>query len=172
MRNSRGFTIVEVLLVVTIAAVLAAISMPLALSAMRAYRLNGAAREVSNQISAMRLEAVTKNRRMRLRVNCPAAGMYRAVEWTGDAAIDTAVNRCLLTAYPYPDADPAAAPNTDGPLRYLPQGITFDDVQEIEISTLGRVTAVTGALPAVIEVTDGTTIRQLRITAAGQVQIQ
>ena len=172
MRNSRGFTVVEVLLVLTIAAVLASFSIPMAMSAMQAYRLNGATREVSNQISAMRLEAVSKNRRMRLRLNCPAAGMYRVVEWTTNAGIDNDANRCLPANYPYPDTDPAAAPNADLALRYLPQGITFDAVQEIEVSTLGRVTAITGALPAVIEVTDGTTTRQVRITAAGQVQIQ
>jgi prepilin-type N-terminal cleavage/methylation domain-containing protein len=172
MRDSRGFTVVEVLLVATIAAVLAAISMPMALSAIQIYRLNGAARQVSNEIAAMRLTAVTKNRTMRMRLNCPDASMYRAVEWTGTAAIDTAANRCLPTAYPFPDTDSATAPNADAALRYLPQGITFGAVQEIEISTLGRVTAVTGALPAQIEVSDGTTIRRLRIGATGQVQIQ
>ena len=172
MRNSHGFTVVEVLLVATIAAVLAAVSMPMALSAMERYRLNGAARELSNEIAAMRLQAVTKNRTMRLRLNCPAAGMYRAVEWTGVAAVDTAANRCLITAYPFPDTDPANAPNTDAAPRFLPQGITFGATQEIQISTLGRVAAVTGALPALIEVSDGTTIRRLRITAQGQVQIQ
>jgi prepilin-type N-terminal cleavage/methylation domain-containing protein len=172
MWNSRGFTLLEVLLVATVAAVLAAVSMPMALTALRAYRLNGAARELSNEISAMRLQAVTKNREMRMRLNCPDAGMYRAVEWTGTGAIDTAGNRCLPTAYPFPDTDAATAPNADGALRYLPQGITFGALQEIQISTLGRVTAVTGALPAQIEVSDGTTIRRLRISAAGQVQIQ
>lgn len=172
MRNSRGFTLLEVLLVATIAAVVAAFSLPMALSAMRTYRLNAATREVSNQIAAMRLGAVTKNRAMRLRVNCPAAGMYRAVEWTGNATIDTAANRCLPTAYPFPDLDPATAPNSDGPSRSLPQGITFSAFQEIHISTIGRVTPVSGGLPALIRVTDGTKTRQLRITAAGQVQIQ
>ncbi len=147
-------------------------SMPMALSAMRNYRLNAATREVSNHIAGMRLEAVTKNRAMRLRLNCPAAGMYRVVEWTGDAAIDTAGNRCLTTAYPFPDSDPAAAPNLDGPIRYLPQGISFGAVQEIHISTLGRITPVVGGLPAQIGVSDGTTTRQLQITAAGQVRIQ
>ena len=172
MRNSRGFTVVEVLLVATIAAVLAAVSMPMALSAMERYRLNGAARELSNEIAAMRLEAVTKNRTMRLRLNCPVAGMYRAVEWTGVAGIDGAANRCLITAYPFPDTDPANAPNADGRPRMLPQGITFGAIQEIQITTLGRITAVTGALPAQIEVSDGTNTRSVRITAAGQVQIQ
>ena len=172
MRNARGFTLLEVLLVATIAAAVAVFSLPMALSAMRTYRLNAATREVSNQISAIRLEAVTKNRAMRLRLNCPAAGMYRAVEWTGDATIDTAANRCLPTAYPFPDLDPATVPNADGPLRYLPQGITFGAVQEIHISRMGRITPVTGGLPALIRVSDGTTTRQLQITAAGQVQIQ
>lgn len=172
MRNARGFTLLEVLLVATIAAGVAAFSLPMALSAMRTYRLNAAAREVSNQIAAMRLEAVTKNRAMRLRLNCPAAGMYRAVEWTGTAAIDTAANRCLTSAYPFPDLDGSTAPNSDGPIRYLPQGITFGAVQELDISTMGRISPVTGALPAAIGVSDGTTTRQLQITAAGQVQIQ
>jgi len=172
MRSSRGFTLVEVLLVLAMIAVFAGVSIPMVMGAMRSYRLTAATREISNQISAMRLEAVTKNRRMRLRLNCPAVGMYRSVEWTGDAAIDTAGNRCMPSAYPYPDLDSTTAPNTDGPLRFLPQGMSFGTVQEIEISSMGRVTAVTGALPAQIGVTDGTTTRQVRITSAGQVQIQ
>lgn len=172
MRLAPGYTVLELLIGLAIIATAAGVAVPLAVGGLQTTRLNAAGRALSTDIAAMRLQAVTKNRAMRLRLNCPAPGLYRAVEWTGNAGIDTAANRCLPAAYPYPDPDPVAAPNIDLPLRYLPAGITFGAVQEIHIDTRGRVTAVTGGIPATIGVTDGTTTRQVRISAAGQVQIQ
>ena len=43
----------------------------------------------------------------------------RVVEVTGNAAIDTAGDRCDLSAYPYPDTDASTAPNNDGPVLQM-----------------------------------------------------
>ena len=56
---------------------------------------------------------------MRVRFNCPATGQMRVVEVTGNAAIDTAGDRCDLGAYPYPDTDASTAPNNDGPVLQM-----------------------------------------------------
>jgi type II secretion system protein H len=171
-RNARGFSLLEVLVVIAVIGTVAAISVPSTLGALRRYRLDGTSREVAAQIATARLQAVTTNRAMRVRLNCPAANQYRVVEVTGDAAIDSALDRCDTTAYAYPDADPATRPDLDGPLRFMAQGTSFGAVQEIEISTRGRVMPLTGALPAVIEVTDGIETRQVRISQSGHIQIQ
>ena len=55
-------------------------------------------------------------------MNCPATGYIRQGRSPG-TAVDTAANRCLQTAYPFPaaDNDIMTRPNYDGPVRTLPR---------------------------------------------------
>ena len=106
------------------------------------------------QVRVARLKAVTSNCTMRVRFNCPAPGLYRVVEVVNNAAIDNAADRCSSTTYPYPDPNPAALPDLDEPVMVLRGGIAFGGVQDLDIAPTGRVTALTGALPATIGVTD------------------
>lgn len=159
-------------MVVAVIGMLAATAVPAVAGAMATYRLTAASRAVATQIAAARLTAVSTNRRMRVRLNCPAVGMFRVVEVTGNPAIDDAADRCNPAIFPFPDPDPAARPDRDGPLFWLTQTIQFGALQEIEISTFGRVSALVGALPAQIEVTDGSRTRTVTVTGAGRIQIQ
>lgn len=159
----------ETLLVVGLVAVVTAISVPQFLTALESYRTNSASREVAAQIRAARLAAVTTNRTMLVRFNCPGPRQYRVVEFTGDAAIDNAADRCLA---PWPDADPATLPNNDGPPAVLPDTVSFGALQDLRISTTGLVTPLTGGMPAVIQVTNGARTRQLTVSAAGRVRME
>ena len=159
----------ETLLVVGLVAVVTAISVPQFLTALESYRTNSASREVAAQIRAARLAAVTTNRTMLVRFNCPGPRQYRVVEFTGDAAIDNAADRCLA---PWPDADPATLPNNDGPPAILPDTVSFGALQDLRISTTGLVTPLTGGMPAVIQVTNGARTRQLTVSAAGRVRME
>ena len=60
-------------------------------------KLNEAARLVEREMQDARLKAVSSNRAIRVRLNCPAAGYIRSVEVLGTAA-DDATNRCSTTA--------------------------------------------------------------------------
>ena len=168
----QGFTLIDIMFVVLLMGVLMAVTLPGATTASRRYNLIAATREVAAQVRVARLKAVTSNRTMRVRFNCPAPGLYRVVEVVNNAAIDNAADRCSSTTYPYPDPNPAALPDLDEPVMVLRGGITFGGVQDLDIAPTGRVTALTGALPATIGVTDsyGET-QNVIVSATGRIQV-
>lgn len=125
----RGFSLTELLLTVTVAATLSAIALPFFGDVAERSRLNAATREVERELQSARLKAVSVNRRLWVRTNCPAPGQLRTTEFLATAA-DTAADRCSTTAYPFPpaDTDLMTRPNYDGPLRYLPRDTTLTSV--------------------------------------------
>jgi prepilin-type N-terminal cleavage/methylation domain-containing protein len=150
----RGFTLVEMVLVVAIFAIVSGIAVPQILSSSRQMRLSGAARQVERELQTARMKAVKANRPVRVRFNCPSAKQYRSVELLGSpqtpAANDadsSAATRCNTTNYPYPDNDPEffAIPNNDGPLQTLPAELSFGNVQTIEFWADGSAHAQSGA---------------------------
>ena len=169
--RQQGFSLIDIMFVVLLLGVLMAVTVPGATTASRRYHLLAATREVAAQVRVARLRAVTSNRTIRVRFNCPAAGQYRVVEVVNNAAIDNAADRCSSTTYPYPDPNPAALPDLDGPVMVLPGGVTFGGIQDLDIAPTGRVTALTGALPATIGVTNSYETRNLTVSATGRVQV-
>ncbi len=61
-RPQRGFSLVEVLVVITVVAILTAVAIPSYRTYMAQRRLNGATRELQTNLMAMRMQAVTENR--------------------------------------------------------------------------------------------------------------
>jgi prepilin-type N-terminal cleavage/methylation domain-containing protein len=165
--DSAGFGLPELLIVCALIAVVSAVTVPFTAGALARYRLNDAARAVAGQIRSARLAAVTGNRAVRVRFNCPGARSYRFVEVTGDPAIDNAADRC---SFAWPDLDPNALPNRDGAPMLLPDGISFGPTQDLEVATSGRISPLAGAAPASIQVTNGTETRQITASAAGRIQ--
>jgi prepilin-type N-terminal cleavage/methylation domain-containing protein len=181
MRTAEaGFSLPEVMIVLAITMVMGAIAVPSITTALRDSEVSSAVQSVASTVRNARYQAVTRNVRLRVRFNCPAAGLTRIVEVTGDATIDNAANRCNTTAYPYPaaDQDPATLPNSDGPLVFMPQQITFGAVQDLEISTIGRITPLTGcpacvaaAPPATVAVGNAHQEKRLTVSGSGQVEV-
>ena len=175
-KRVAGFTLVEIMLVTTVAGVLAAVAAPSIDGAMRRYRMNTATRTITTEIRAARFIAVAKNRTMRVRFNCPGPGQFRVIEVTGNAAIDSAADRCSETAYPYPDQNPAVAPNADGPAMWINQGAALGAVQDLQISNRGRIqplnncpACAVAAPPASIGITNGYEIQTIPVSASGMV---
>ena len=179
LSRSGGFTINELLMVVAVASTLAGVSVPAISGAMRAYEMNSSTRQVAAEIRGARFTAVAKNRTMRVRFNCPGPGQFRVVEVTGNAGIDNDQNRCAEANYPYPDPNPAAAPNADGPVMWLNNAAAFGAVQDVQITTRGRIQPLTGCPaacvaglpPASIELDNGHETKVLTISASGTVTI-
>jgi len=67
--DKRGFTLVELIIVVAIVAILGAISIPTFQGFLAQRRLNGTARELHGDLMAMRMQAVTENRWIALNVD-------------------------------------------------------------------------------------------------------
>jgi len=141
--SERGFSLIDMLAVVTILGTMAAIALPSMLGAMERVRLGQAAREVERELQSAKARAVVKGRAMRVRFDCPADGAYRTVELIGTTsepvAADSATDRCSASDYPYPapDEDPVTLPNLDGPLRRLDPSVSFSAAQTIEFRANG-----------------------------------
>jgi prepilin-type N-terminal cleavage/methylation domain-containing protein len=175
--SAAGFSLVELLVVVAVACIVMAVAVPSVTATMQSYSLNSGTQIVASTVRSARLAAVSKNRQMRVLFNCPIAGQLRMVEVTGNAAIDNDADRCSTTDYPFPDPNPAAVPNIDGPLVILPDGAQFGAFESVLIGTDGRVTPQTGcptacvasAVPATVVLSNGNDTRTITIAASGQV---
>ena len=169
MTAERGFGMVDVLMTVTLIGILAGVTIPGMLSAVRGYELRAAIRGVTAQAHAARLRAVTSRRTMRVRFDCPAAGQFRVVEVVvNNPGINNAGNRCDGTAFPFPNPNPP--PDFDGPVLFLPQNATFAVWQDLDFGPTGRMTPVTGGLPATIQITNDAGTQTITVSAAGRVQ--
>ena len=136
--SQRGFTLLDIIVVVSIIAVLAAIAVPSVAASLDGMRLGQAARQVEREMQTAKSRAVGKGRVIRIRFDCPVVGQYRITELIGTpsapAAADSAANRCTAASYPFPaaDTDPLTLPNLDGPIQYLAEAVSFSTSQTIE----------------------------------------
>lgn len=177
--SSRGFTLVDLVVVLGIMGVLSAIGIPLLNGATARLRLNQAARDVERELQGAKQRAVASNRPIRVRFNCPSDGVFRAVELIGSpgapATADSSPTRCNDTTYPYPaaDRDPITRPNLDGQVRRLPPDIEFGETRTIEFWPDGTAHAEPSAAanpwPAIAVTGETLTLTQHERTASIQV---
>lgn len=178
LRKGHGFTITEMMLVVAVIATLSVIALPVMKDMTASIKLNEAARLVEREMQDARLKAVSSNRVIRVRLNCPSTGYIRSVEVLGTAA-DTATNRCTTTAYPFPppDTDIMTRPNFDGPVRILTNGATVTN-QVLQFSPDGTAMEVISGLPTTIATAVTVTIardgksKTVTVNNAGKIQLQ
>lgn len=179
--SSRGFSLTEVLSVVSIFVVLATIAAPTTLTVTEAMRVASAAREFERELQTARLKAVQANRSIRVLFNCPTVGQYRRVE-VMNSLVDGQSTRCSEAAYPFPsprDTDPST-PLHDGALRYLPTGAALAaGGLGLEFRPDGRTFQVTSTgvqsirAPGVaLTVTKGLHSSTVNVNGLGRIQIQ
>ena len=176
-KHDAGFSIVEVVVVTAVTMITVGLAAPSITAAIETYQFNSDIQSVAATIRSARFTAVASNVRMQVRFNCPATGQMRVIEVTGNAAIDTAGDRCDLSAYPYPDPDASVAPDNDGPVVQMGSSTDLPStVGGLEISTSGRVVPLTGcpscstaSPPAVLTMGDdrSDTNRLITVTATG-----
>ena len=177
-RTDGGFTLTELLLIVAMIGTLAAVGLPVMKDVTASIKLNEASRLVERELQDARLKAVSSNRVLRVRMNCPATGNIRTVEVLGTAA-DAAANRCQTSSYPFPapDTDVMTRPNFDGPLRLLPTGATVTS-SILQFSPDGTAMSVVGgvpqtlATPLTLTITRSGKTKSVTINNAGKIQLQ
>ena len=186
LSSVRGFTLIDTMVAVAIIGIVSAIAVPSITSAIDSTRLAQSTREVERELQIAKARAVGKGRAIRMRFNCPAAGMYRITEVIGTvsspAAADSAMNRCDEAMYRFPanDVDPLTLPNLDGPLRRLPTSVTFGAAQTLEFWPDGTAHYDSGASPWQMLPVAGVTITltrkgvtsTIRVNGLGKIQVQ
>jgi prepilin-type N-terminal cleavage/methylation domain-containing protein len=128
--HSRGFSLMELLIVVAIIAIMAAVSLPMIMNFLRIYKIRGASQEVAKEIQAARGKAISKNVNFGMVFLIVDNISYR---WVAEDDLNSADTTFVANArvpldeaLPDPD-DPPAGPQ-HGPLQFLPRGIEFSQL--------------------------------------------
>jgi prepilin-type N-terminal cleavage/methylation domain-containing protein len=159
VRANRGYTLVELIITVGIFGILSAIAIPVFIESNARSRLWTGSEQIGATIRQARLRAVSRNTTFRVVFNCPTTGQLRSLIMTGDPAVDDDAGRCGTTL----DGD-------SGTIE-MPDTITYDPGTATALSVTGRgiFTAIGGAIPLVISVDYGSTVRTLTVSATGQI---
>ena len=187
-KTQAGFTLVEMMMTVTVFAILAGAAAPQLSDMTGSMRLRQGLREVERELQAARLKAVTSNRPIRVRFNCPSAGSFRMVELIGTPSIpdedDEAGDRCSSAEYPYPagDTNRLTVPNHDGPVRELHPSLAFGAADTLEFWPDGSIHqadesddtpwAPIPSTGTAITITKGTQVGIISVNGLGKIQVQ
>jgi prepilin-type N-terminal cleavage/methylation domain-containing protein len=196
--GSAGFTLTELLVVVGLIAVMAAVGLPNMLAYIRNYTIEGAAKEVASELQTARFKAISRNVNLGVLLHIRDNGSYQWVieddvtpqspavadNWATHAAKSLQV---LLDTYP----------DQSGPIKRLPTGVEFvgtgatdaalrynrfggwcepdpgTECPEVDAGFTGTKYVLNDAQGATIELLQPTTglRRVIRVGAGGRVQI-
>lgn len=160
MRSNRGFTLIELMIAMSVAGILAAVAVPVFVESSARNSVWTASELIGAQIRQARLKAISRNTRFRVRFDCPDIGTFRVLVVTGNALIDDAADRCTDTQ------------EYDSGTFAMPVAVGYGDVDTLEVNGRGVYSSIGGAIPQVITVTYGARSRSLTVTATGQITFE
>ena len=156
MRSNRGFTMIELIIVLGMIGVLSAMALPVMFDANNRNAVWTASEAIGSQVRQARLKAITSNTSFQVRFNCPIAGQYRVL------VVDANIN----------DADRCTQYKTrDTGIYTVPANITFGTPSNLQVNGRGQYSIVgVGALPLTVSVahTNGH-MRNMTISITGQI---
>ena len=164
MRSDRGFTLIEILVVVALIGILAAIGLPVLTESTNRNAVWTASEQIGSQIRQARLKAVTRNQPFRVTFDCPAVGQYRVLAFQDDPLIDDAVDRCSQT-YEH-----------DSGIYTMPVNVSYSaglPILHVNGRGVYSVIGVGAVLPLTITVQYGSThARDLTVSLTGQITFE
>jgi prepilin-type N-terminal cleavage/methylation domain-containing protein len=162
MRSNRGFTMMELLVVMALVVIVAAIAIPSLQGSTARNAVWTASEQIGSQIRQARLKAISRNMSFRVRFDCPEEGQFRVLKVTGVALTDNAANRCSTTL-PY-----------DSGVFVMPQRTSYDDGSLVLTVNSRGVYSSTGGIPTTITVSynGGEASRALTMSATGQISFE
>ena len=186
-RASAGFSLIDIMMSVAVLCIIASASVPSLMHVVNGVKLGQAQRDVYQEMQTARLIAVSSNRPIRIRFNCPYAGQYRLTELIGSPTrpdpADSAADRCSDTKWTFPanDNDPTTRPNRDGPVRRLPDTVTFETAAALEFWPDGTVhRQVGGESPweqvsvaggTVVTIAKNKIVKTISVSGLGKIQL-
>ena len=79
-KGKSGFTLIEMMIVIAVFAIVAAIAIPAFMSLLPGMRLNGAARQIMGDLMAARMDAVKQDNAVRVFFNSPGTNQYQILD--------------------------------------------------------------------------------------------
>jgi prepilin-type N-terminal cleavage/methylation domain-containing protein len=179
-RYRGGFSVIELLVVLALFGIIAAIAVPASQPAVSGYRLAGDAHAISYQISLAKMRAAASFTRARLFVN-PSDSTYRQEAWdkvTNTWATAGGTERLAQgVGFGY-SAITTAPPNTQGTIGQAAacrddSGAAIDGTSCVVFNSRGVPIDTTGAPTGTdaIYVTDGTAVYTATVSATGMTQL-
>ena len=159
MRSERGYTLIEILIVVGLIGIVSAISVPVFISSNARNALWTGSELIGSSIRQARLKAISQNTPYRVGFDCPGPNQLRLLVMTGDPVVDDDADRCSADL----DGDSGAIE--------MPTGVLFTSGTATSLQVTGRgvFTAIGDAIPLTISVTYGAATRTLTVSATGQI---
>lgn len=156
MRSTRGFSLIELLLVIGLIGTVGAMALPVMFDSNNRNSVWTASEQIGSQVRQARLKAITRNMSFQVRFDCPAARQYRVL--VVDGTINSA-GRCnsYLTH--------------DSGVYVMPPNVNYGGTATLQVNGRGQYSVVgVGALPLTITVQHGNGhARNLTVSATGQI---
>src|SRR5262245_65700492 len=177
--DRRGFSLVEMLFVVALTGVIAAIAVPMMGNTLGFFRLSGDARSVANQIALAKMRAAAVFSRVRVYIDRPAKS-FRLETWNS-ATNQWDVNQGAIflsqgVSFAFNPVN-AAPPNTQGVIQEAATcrdnaGNLVANTSCVIFNSRGIPVDALAGTPVVdaIYVTDGTAVYGITISATGMVR--
>jgi prepilin-type N-terminal cleavage/methylation domain-containing protein len=180
VRDRRGFSLMEMMLVVALTGIVAAIAIPMMGNTLGFYRLSGDARSAANAVALAKMRAASVFGKVRMYVDRPGrsfhiqtwSGAGPTCCWVSDGG-NTYLSRGVTFGF---GAVGAAPPNTQGTIAEAADcrddlGVAIADTSCLTFNSRGIPIDSTGN-PAVdaVYVTDGTAVYGITVAATGMIR--